>query len=100
MSNKPIIEQILEGSLLLPSENKTYNVYGDEVHSKNALSTKITNIKKSNRTRKVMATAQKIERQIDAIDRQYQLNIELEKKAKELKKNKNKKNNAKRYARR
>lgn len=60
-----IVEEfIFSGGLLLPAEGKTYNNFGDEVVSSNKLSKKITKVRLSHKTRKVMNTAEKLEKQI------------------------------------
>ena len=60
-----IVEEfIFSGGLLLPAEGKTYNALGDEVVSSNTLSKKITKVRLSHKTRKVMNTAEKLEKQI------------------------------------
>ena len=58
---------IISGELLLPAEGKTYNALGDEVVSSNKLSEKITKVRLSHKTRKVMSTAEKLEKQIGKI---------------------------------
>lgn len=58
---------IISGELLLPAEGKTYNNFGDEVVSRNKLSKKITKVRISHKTRKVVNTAEKLEKQIGKI---------------------------------
>ena len=57
-------EFIFSGGLLLPAEGKTYNALGDEVVSSNKLSKKITKVRLSEKTRKVINTVEKLEKQI------------------------------------
>ena len=43
--SKKIDELIVSGGLLLPREGKTYNEYGDEIRSGNAMSKRITKVR-------------------------------------------------------
>lgn len=51
----------------MPSINKTYDNRGNEVQSKNALSTKITKVRLSNKSKRVMRTDAKIEKQTEIL---------------------------------
>lgn len=68
-NNTPLYQQIERGELHLLPLDKTYNDFGDEVRSRNVISKKITSIKKGTKARKRISVAQKMEAQIDYLDK-------------------------------
>ena len=86
---KSQIELIISGELLLPSEGKTYNGFGDEVRSKNVMTKKITSVKIGHRTKKIVRREQKMEAQINSISQNCgNLQKYIEKSAQKTKANK------------
>jgi hypothetical protein len=63
------IDLIISGQLLMPAEGKTYDSYGSEVRAKYVLK-KDVSMKKTGKAKKVIAKAEKLEKQMNVISQQ------------------------------